>query len=153
MNKIIRPLLILIALLLPALPAGAELARDRLTVETAKGGSHDFEVEIARTHAEQARGLMYRESLAEDAGMLFLYDEPQPLSFWMKNTLIPLDIIFIGRDGRILNIVTAKPLDLTPVSSEGRGTAVLEINGGLAAKLGIAAGDRVVHPHFGTDAR
>jgi len=127
------------------------LPKDSLTIETASGGKHQFDVEIAVSAAEQARGLMHRESLPADAGMLFLYDRPTDLSFWMMNTLIPLDLLFIDQGGRILNIITGKPHDLTPLRSKGKGTAVLEINGGLAGKLGIRPGDRVIHSHF--DAR
>ena len=145
--------LIPLVLFLLAAPALAAMEQGRVTIRTAGGAEHVFTVEIARSLAEQQRGLMFRESLAPEAGMLFPYDAPQPLAFWMKNTLIPLDMIFIGADGRILNIETAKPHDLTPVASHGEGTAVLEIQGGLSAKLGIRAGDLVVHPHFGTASR
>ena len=87
---------------------------------------------------------MYRESLAPDRGMIFPHDQPRPASFWMKNTLIPLDIIFVRADGTIARIAAnATPLSLTPIPSFEPVSAVLEIAGGRAAELGIEAGDRV----------
>lgn len=105
---------------------------------------HRFRVELARTGAEQARGLMFRDRMGANEGMLFPLDRPRMAAFWMKNTVIPLDIIFIGTDGRILNIAAnTVPYSLDSVISEGTAKAVLELNGGRAAQLGIAAGDRV----------
>ena len=98
---------------------------------------------MARTDAEQARGLMYRESLPSGHGMIFPMVPPRLASFWMKNTYIPLDIIFIGPDGTISNIARAVPNDLVPVNSIGPAGAVLEIGGGLAAANGIVPGDKV----------
>ncbi|QCN94251.1 DUF192 domain-containing protein [Azospirillum argentinense] len=141
------------AILLSALPATAleSFARSSLTVETAGGGKYRFDVELAETPAQQAQGLMFREKMAADAGMLFIYDRPQPASFWMKNTLIPLDMIFIGADGRIVNIhANAVPQSLDAVNSAGPVKGILEINGGMSARLGIRPGDRVVHSTFGT---
>ena len=106
--------------------------------------THRFEVEVARTEAEQARGLMFRETLGPGEGMLFPFDPPRPASFWMKNTLIPLDMIFIRADGSIARIAAnTVPLSLEPVGVEEPVVAVLEIAGGRAAELGIEAGDRV----------
>jgi uncharacterized membrane protein (UPF0127 family) len=123
-------------------PAGLE--RIPLTVVTGEGTRH-FVVEVARTPAEQATGLMHRRSLAADDGMLFPYAVPQPASFWMKNTLIPLDIIFIRPDGTIANIAAnTTPMSLDPIPSLEPVSAVLEIRGGRAAELGIEPGDRVV---------
>lgn len=113
-----------------------------LTV-TRAGKPHRFRVEVARTSAEQAKGLMFRTEMGADEGMLFPHDPPRPASFWMKNTVIPLDIIYIGTDGRILNIVNAVPYDLTPLPSDGVSSGVLELNGGRAAELGIKPGDKV----------
>ena len=113
-----------------------------LTV-TSANGVHRFMVEVARTPWQQERGLMFVRSLAPDRGMIFPYDPPQPVSFWMKNTLIPLDMIFIRADGTIARIATARPLDETAVPSGEAIAAVLEIRGGLAAELGIRPGDRV----------
>ena len=90
--------------------------------------------------------MMYRRSVAPDRGMIFPYDPPQKVAFWMQNTLIPLDMIFIRADGRIARIATAKPLDLTSVPSGEPVAAVLEIRGGRAAQLGIRPGDRVQWP-------
>ena len=122
-------------------PAG--LQQIPLTIQSASG-THRFTVEVARSPEEQSRGLMHRQSLAPDAGMLFLYEVPQPASFWMKNTLIPLDILFIRPDGTIVNIAAnTVPLSLEPVPSLEPVSAVLEIAGGRAAELGIKEGDRV----------
>lgn len=130
---------------------GARAAQAKLeTVEVVTGrGRARFQVEIAATQAEQARGLMFRKSLAPDRGMLFTYKRPQPAAYWMKNTLIPLDIIYIQPDGRILSIVrNARPHDETPLPSGGLVLGVLEIAGGRAAQLGILPGDRVLHRIF-----
>lgn len=108
-----------------------------------KGGKHAFRVEVAATTEQQAKGLMFRTQMGADEGMLFPTDPPRRAAFWMKNTVIPLDIIFVGANGRILNIENAKPYDLSPVPSAGLAAAVLELNGGRAAELGIAAGDKV----------
>ncbi len=123
-------------------PAGLEQVP--LTVTTTSGKTHRFTVEIARTEAEQAQGLMNRETLAADRGMVFPYDPPRPASFWMKNTLIPLDIIFIRADGTVARIeANTVPLSLDPVvSGEPIGT-VLELAGGRAAELGITPGAKV----------
>lgn len=88
--------------------------------------------------------MMFRRNVPPDSGMIFLYPEAQPLTFWMKNTLVPLDLIFIDSDHRILNVAaSAEPLSLDPIASSGPAIAVLEIAGGRAAQLGIKAGDRV----------
>lgn len=111
---------------------------------TSGNGAHVFRSELARSSAEQARGLMFRTTLGDDEGMIFLRNPPDVASFWMRNTVIPLDIIYIGKDRRILNIAAnAVPYDETPLSAAGVTVAVLEINGGLAQRLGIAAGDKV----------
>ncbi|MDB5457790.1 MAG: hypothetical protein JWP92_3375 [Caulobacter sp.] len=129
----------------------AALAKPRLetvTLVTAKGRTA-FTVEIAATPAEQERGLMYRKSLAPDRGMLFIYKQPQPAAYWMRNTYIPLDILFIAPDGRVLSIArNARPLDETPIPSGGIISGVLEIAGGRAAQLGVLPGDKVLHRIF-----
>src|SRR5882724_1996046 len=103
-----------------------------------------FRVELARTAPEHEKGLMYREHLAPDAGMLFLFERPAMQTFWMKNTLIPLDMIFISSDHTIAGIVVdAEPLTLTPRAVNEPAQYVLEIGGGLATRLGIRAGARV----------
>jgi len=121
-------------------PAGMDLVRLAIHSGTR---THRFTVEVARTPAQQEQGLMNRRALAPDAGMLFPFDPPQPASFWMRNTLIPLDLIFVRPDGSIARIVTGVPLSETHIEVGEPLTAVLEIPGGRAAQLGIAAGDSV----------
>jgi len=111
------------------------------------GRTHRFVVEVARTPEQQATGMMNRQSVAPDRGMLFPYSPPQPVAFWMKNTLIPLDMIFIGEDGRISRIAeNAVPMSLNVVPSVEPVVAVLELGGGRAAALGLKPGDRVEWP-------
>lgn len=122
-------------------PAGLE--QIPLTIQS-QGRTHRFTVEVARTPQQQSQGMMHRQSVAPDRGMLFPYAPPQAASFWMKNTLIPLDLIFIRPDGTIGRIAdNAVPLSLEPIPSLEPVSAVLEIAGGRAAELGIAPGDRV----------
>ena len=103
-----------------------------------------FRVEMARSRFEQAKGLMFRTAMGPDEGMLFPFDKPRQASFWMRNTVIPLDLIFIGADRRILNVFdNAEPYSENQIISEGQAIAVLELNGGRAGQLGIKAGDRV----------
>jgi len=113
-----------------------------LTITSANGG-HRFTVDVARTGEQQRVGLMFVKSLAPDRGMIFPYDPPESVAFWMKNTLIPLDMVFIRADGTIARISTARPLDETPMPAGEPVAAVLEIPGGRAAELGIRPGDRV----------
>lgn len=121
---------------------------DTVEILTSRGRVK-FTVELAVTKAEQQRGLMFRKSLAPDRGMLFPYNPPQRAAFWMKNTLIPLDIIYIAPDGRVLSIArNAVPHDETPLPSGGIIRGVLEIPGGRAAQLGILPGDRVLNKIF-----
>jgi len=109
--------------------------------------THNFSVEVARTEEEQAKGLMFRESLAPNAGMIFPFPAPKPASFWMKNTLIPLDMIFVREDGSIARIaVNTVPHSLEPVAVEEPVAAVLEIAGGRSLELGINEGDQVSWP-------
>ncbi|MES1164625.1 MAG: DUF192 domain-containing protein [Verrucomicrobiota bacterium] len=113
-------------------------------VVQADGRAVPFRVEVASTPEEHARGLMYRSHLDVDAGMLFVFDQPQVQRFWMKNTLIPLDMIFIGADRRIAGVVeNAAPETETERMVPARSQYVLEIGGGLAARLGIHAGELV----------
>ncbi len=115
-----------------------------LTISTA-ASKHVFRVEVARTETQQERGLMFRSHLAPDAGMIFPMDPPRMASFWMKNTIIPLDMIFIRADGSIARIAAQTvPYSLAPVSSGEPVAAVLEIAGGRAAELGINEDDKVV---------
>ena len=160
MNGALR-LALLIAMGLPALAAcqpasntvnasersPAGLDQILLSVTTTSGKTHRFTVEVARTEAQQTQGLMNRQSLAPDRGMIFPYDPPVPASFWMKNTLIPLDIIFIRSDGTIARIeANTVPLSLDPVVAGELVGAVLELAGGRAAELGITAGAKVEWP-------
>jgi uncharacterized membrane protein (UPF0127 family) len=137
-------------------PSAAEIATardtrpvlDQIPLEVRSDGTaHQFSVEVARTPDEQARGLMFREHLAPDEGMLFPFPSPRPASFWMKNTLIPLDMLFIRADGTIARIaVNTTPLSLAPVGVGEPVAAVLEIAGGRSTELGIAEGDRISWP-------
>jgi uncharacterized protein len=103
-----------------------------------------FTVEIAGSSMEQAKGLMFRTELADNAGMIFPFPEPKPASFWMKNTVIPLDIIFVRSNGTIESIAeNTVPYSTAPVAAGELVSAVLELRGGLTSELGIAAGDRV----------
>ena len=132
----------------PAATATPSAKLDTVEILTSRGRVK-FTVELAVTKAEQARGLMFRKSLAPDRGMLFPYNPPQRAAFWMKNTLIPLDILYIGPDGRVLSIArNAVPHDETPIPSGGVVRGVLEIPGGRAAQLGILPGDRVLNKIF-----
>jgi uncharacterized membrane protein (UPF0127 family) len=144
-----RCLLVLLAAL--SVLTGVAGAAELQPLEIAsKNGVHVFAVEMASTPEEQAKGLMFRRQLPEGQGMLFDFHKEQPTSFWMKNTYIPLDMIFIRGDGRILRIAkNTVPLSETLVPSGGPVRAVLEVIGGTAKKLGIAPGDRVGHAIFG----
>lgn len=116
-----------------------------------KSGVQVFSVEIAKTDKERATGLMYRKELPEGRGMLFDFSPEQQVSMWMKNTFIPLDMIFIGSDGRILRIAeNTEPQSEKIISSGGLAKGVLEVIGGTAKKYGIQPGDKVAHPLFGT---
>jgi uncharacterized protein len=141
--------LLIAAVAAPAvLDTGDTHKTERLVVETALG-DRPFDVEVVREESARNRGLMFRHSMPAGAGMLFDYDPPQEIAFWMKNTYIPLDIIFIGADGRIIAIAAkTTPLSLERIPSGGAARAVLEINGGLSAKRGIEVGDRVRHTLF-----
>jgi uncharacterized membrane protein (UPF0127 family) len=121
-----------------------------LVVETSTGARHKFKAELAVTDEQMRIGMMFRTSAPAGTGMLFDYGVERPgVAFWMKNTLIPLDIIYVNAKGHIVRVVTAKPLDETPLPAGAPARAVLEIAGGSAAKLGIRAGDRVRHRIFG----
>ncbi len=123
------------------------LAKVPLTIRSANG-THRFTVEVAATPAQQQRGLMFRHSVGADEGMIFPYDPPVAATFWMKNTLIPLDMVFIRADGTIARIAAnTTPMSLDPVGAGEEVAAVLELRGGRAAELGIRAGDKVEWSH------
>lgn len=128
---------------------GQDLPEEPLRIVTADGSIYDFTVEVARTADQRSIGLMYRERLGWDRGMLFDYGSPRRVSMWMKNTLIPLDMLFIKRDGTIANIrKRTVPHSLEPIRSKGRVLAVLELAGGAADRMGLAPGDRIEHAIF-----
>ena len=128
----------------------AEAVDESVAVIHSGEESHSFTVEIADDDAERSRGLMFREELAPDAGMLFDFLDERPVAFWMQNTLIPLDMIFIKADGTIARVhAEAVPMDRTSVPSGEPVRFVLEIPGGRAAELGIEAGDTLEHPRVG----
>ena len=135
-----------------AAPVWGDCADDRLTIKGGFGQA-TFSIQIADDAQERAQGLMFVEEMGLLEGMLFIYEQPQSVSFWMKNTLIPLDMIFAAPTGEIMRIhQNAVPGDLTPIPGGDGIQMVLEINGGLAARLGIAEGDTMQHPSFGPDA-
>ncbi len=125
--------------------AQAELPRESLTITGADKVAHVFSVELARTQREQEVGEMFRTSVAADRGMLFVWPYPQISDIWMKNTLVPLDIVAINADGTI-NAITenAVPRSLAQIQSHGPVAATLELKGGVTAALGIQVGDKVV---------
>lgn len=143
---LIRAFAIAVLLGLAALGARAELATfdvATLTIDT-KGGPQHFKIEMALTPQQQEQGLMYRKSLAPDAGMLFVFPKTQTATFWMKNTLIPLDMLFVAADGRIVGIhADATPLSTAPITVGSPSRWVVEVPGGFARRSGIATGDRV----------
>lgn len=137
------------AAILSALPAAAQDCREDAVYLKGDWGQARFSVEVADDGAERARGLMFRESLPRSSGMLFVYPKAQQVTFWMKNTLIPLDMIFIDDSGTAIRVHhRARPGDLTAIPGGGEVRAVLEINGGLAEAMGIAPGTRLRHPAF-----
>ncbi len=132
--------------------AAAECPDDEVTLRGPWGQAR-FGVELAVSAQERARGLMHRESLPQSQGMLFVYPRPTPVGFWMKNTLIPLDMIFLDEAGRVVKVHhEAQPHDETVIRGGGEVKAVLEINGGLAKRLGIFADSELRHPAFGAEA-
>jgi uncharacterized protein len=110
-------------------------------------GEHSFAIELATTDQERALGLMFRRTLPENAGMLFVYKPAQPIAMWMKNTLIPLDMVFISANGTVHRIESnTEPFSTAMILSEGDVIGVIELNAGEAAKIGLKQGDRVVYP-------
>lgn len=132
--------------------ARAELPSEVATITTPGGGLHRFRLEVAREEADLERGLMFRTELAPDSGMLFIFPEVKETQMWMRNTLIPLDMLFVSADGVIRSIHhNAKPQDLTIISSNGPVSAVVEIPGGRAAELGLSEGSRITSPSLSSE--
>ncbi len=141
-----------------ALPTRAAVAQaearntaptEPLTIAT-QGGSRHFTVEVMRDDASRSRGLMFRRHMAPDRGMLFDFERSEPVTMWMKNTYLPLDMVFIRDDGTIARVAAdTEPLSTAIIPSNGAVLAVLELNAGTAARLGIKPGDKVQHPMFG----
>lgn len=139
--------LVLVSLLWPVLAEAA--CRDDTVELRGPWGQARFTVELADTEATRSRGLMHREQLPRGAGMLFLYDAPRPANFWMRNTLIPLDMIFADETGLVTHVHhEAVPLDETLIHGGDAVLSVLEINGGLARAMGIAIGTELRHPRL-----
>lgn len=138
------------AFVIMALLVSSVSAAERATLEiVSKTGVHVFAVEVVANDADRAKGLMFRKELPEGQGMLFDFQGDQEIAMWMKNTYIPLDMIFIAGDGRIRRIAeNTEPLSERIIPSGGPVRGVLEVIGGTARKLGIAPGDRVAHPMF-----
>jgi uncharacterized membrane protein (UPF0127 family) len=130
-------------------PLRAEMRKDTLKLITASG-EHTFTVEVAETPEQKSRGLMFRRSLADDAGMIFPYEPPQEATMWMRNTYISLDMVFIRKDGIVHRIeARTEPFSETVIASHGDVAAVLELRAGIAAKVQLKPGDKVVHRLFG----
>jgi uncharacterized membrane protein (UPF0127 family) len=131
------------------MPFARAAGQDTIEIVT-RSGVHAFSVELATNTAERAVGLMFRKELPEGRGMLFDFHEDEPVQFWMHNTYISLDMIFIAADGRVVRVAeNAKPMSDDLISSGRPVRAVLEVIAGTARKLGIAAGDRVTGAFFG----
>jgi uncharacterized protein len=142
-----RSLRLCFVLLIAAIGSARAAEQAEVSIATGEGRTHVFAVEVVSTPQEMAMGLMFRTELAPDAGMLFLYPTPRETSFWMQNTYLPLDMLFIDEDGVIRHIAERTiPRSTTPIPSNGPVSAVLEINGGTSDRLGIAIGDRVSWP-------
>jgi uncharacterized protein len=130
-------------------PAQPESSLEMLVIETASG-PHEFSVEVMRTGLQRERGLMFRRYLPQDRGMLFDFGIERPIMMWMKNTYLPLDMIFIGRTGKVSGIAQdAEPLSQKIIPSGAPAYGVLEVNAGTAARIDLKIGDRVRHPMFG----
>ncbi len=147
-----RAMLMAIALSALAGSAHAQLqtfTKSKLLIETTKG-KFPFDIELALTPAQMEQGLMYRRTMAADAGMLFDYGDPQPIAMWMKNTFIPLDMIFVAKDGKVVDVhERAVPMSLDTIESKVPAKAVIEVNAGTIARLGVRVGDTVHYASFG----
>ena len=149
MARLSTALLIACCALFAALAPARAASQDTIEIVT-RTGVHAFAVELATNAAERAVGLMFRKEMPEGRGMLFDFHDEQPVQFWMHNTYIPLDMIFIGADGRVVHVAQdAKPMSDDLIPSRRPVRAVLEVIAGTARKFGIAAGDRVTGAFFG----
>ena len=147
----VLPVLLAIVLLGRAGDAQSQANAGAVVTVVSANGKHRFNVELAETPVQQEQGLMFRRAMAEDAGMLFIFPATAPQTFWMRNTLIPLDMLFITADGRIADIhERAVPMSDATITSKVPVLAVLELNGGTVSRLGIKLGDLVRHAAFGT---
>lgn len=145
LSSVVRSVALALTLMFALMPLAACSADNALTIKSANG-EHKFTVEVVDTDAGRQKGLMFRQELAPDAGMLFDFKDSHEVSFWMRNTFIPLDMLFIRDDGTIANIHSnARPQDPTGIPSDGPVMFVLEIPGGRSKELGIKAGDHVLH--------
>ena len=145
-----RPIaLALLALLVVAArPAAAAPDLEKLSFVT-RSGVHDYSVEVMRTPAQHAKGLMFRRYMPDDRGMLFDFGRSEIVNMWMKNTYIPLDMVFVGADGKVATIAAdTEPMSERTISSGAPVIGVVELNAGAAAKMGLAVGDEVRHPMF-----
>ena len=149
---VIRRAAVMMALATVALPLAACSDEGKLVLHSSTG-DYTFNVEVVDTPESRAQGLMYVQELADDAGMLFDFKEEREVSFWMRNTFIPLDMIFVGADGVVRNIhVNARPHDVTGIPSEGPVQFVLEIPGGRSVEIGLQPGDTMEHDLVGKPA-
>ncbi len=149
-NPVFAALLLAAALALFSLfpTASRAEALQKLQIVTTTG-AHEFQVELADSPEKRAKGLMYRRSMPQDHGMLFDFHQLTPVMMWMKNTYIPLDMVFVSHDGVVTNVATdAKPMSEDIISSGDPAYAVIELNAGVAREIGLAPGDTVRHPAF-----
>ena len=146
---VLRRAAVALAIATVALPLAACSDEGKLVLHSSTG-DYSFNVDVVDTPESRAKGLMFVQELADDAGMLFDFKEERPVSFWMRNTFIPLDMIFVGADGVVKNIhVNARPHDVTGIPSEGPVQFVLEIPGGRSVEIGLKPGDTMEHDRVG----
>lgn len=147
-------MLALLAVLCGGTFAAANALKRETAVVVTASGKHSFDVEIADRDETRALGLMFRRSLGARQGMLFFYETERPISMWMRNTYISLDMVFIRADGTVHRIeADTEPFSERPIGSGGDVLAVLEVRAGTAVEIGLKAGDRVLHPRFKSPAR
>ncbi len=147
--RLLRTLFVAMSLCLMAAGAAYAQALEQLAIVSQGGQRQTFQVEVARNDADRAQGLMFRRSMPADRGMLFDFGRVEPVSMWMQNTYIPLDMLFVRPDGTIARVAAnTEPLSTRTIPSGEPVLAVLELNAGTASRLGIKAGDRIEHPLF-----